>query len=313
MPNFIIGKELKQVQSVVMRDRMAISKINHPRISSDFCIDAVAEVEGINYAVCAAIDTIGRPRRRNILRVIKRVRKEIENMVSAIEPGEDMEELDDEFIKTMRAMNRLTRETGRKEKGFFGFCFAFALRIGQSVRIHWMGDCRSYHFMPREGENALSVSCLTRDNNKLTAEILKKEEENRGAELEMLKNEMIELSRQLECYLGIGNDTDFAKILASQSVDLDLAEGDMLMLTTDGILMPVVRSEVANAGFKLTRDRLYLEQWFARYVENGEYLLDYKGMQIWETMLEDLKTACIKYTSRRRRRYRDDMAVVCMS
>lgn len=291
---------------------MVTATLNHPLASSDFCIESEVRIGGRVYALSGVVDTIGRPSRRRVKRVIKRLRSEMDATVAAVAEDEEMHRFDQRFMETITRINSFTHECGRKQKGFFGFCCSFALRIDREVRVHWIGDCRAYHFRRAECGKSLNVRCLSIDNNKLSTEMLEIEEERPGAEVEMLKNEMIELSRQLEFYLGIGNDRQFAEILGKQTADLELPRGDMLMLTTDGILMPVIRYEVANTGFKLTKERLYLEEWFKRYVENGEYLLDYEGIRIWDAMLADLKSACIKYTTRRRRRYRDDMAVVYM-
>lgn len=293
-------------------NRFETGLISHPRKSSDFCIQAQAEHGGKLYAVNGVLDTIGRPRRSRIKKVVREIKKAVTRLVAESD-SLSLQEFDRKFNVALTSINNFTHEAGKRQSGLFGFCFAFAVSIDRKAIINWMGDCRCYHFKTEmSGNSGNTVECLTRDNNKLTTEMAKIDSENNGAEIEMLKNEMLELSRQLQLYLGIGSDQHFSDALADQSREIEIQPGNMIMLTTDGIVMPIVRYEVANAGFKLSMERLYLENWFVRYLENGEYLRHFKGIEAWRKMFSDMKDACLKYTHKRQH-YRDDMALIYMA
>jgi hypothetical protein len=295
------------------RAKVENGAFTHPRRSSDICVQAGRELGGRDYAVSLVFDTIGRPRRRRIKRVFREAERAVAALGAGLTEEVDLAELDRRFREMMTGLNRFVRETGQAQPGFFGFCFAAAVRVDRELALHWMGDCRSYHFRPGSaGQDRPQVECITRDNNKLTSDILKIDAEKPGAEIELLKNEMLELSRQLQLYLGIGDDGDFAAQIENQTRRVDLEPGDMLMISTDGIFLPIIRYESAKYGFTLNRERLYLEEWLAQYLHNGEYLHDFSGLEVWRRLLEDLKRDCVEYT-RRRRRYRDDMAVIYIS
>ncbi len=296
-----------------MDEMLELKSMTYPRRSSDFCIISSAMRDGRNYAVTGVIDTIGRPRRKYIKKVIGFLRKRADAVVKD-ESLADINSLAGAFQQTLCQANELAETLYKRQKGFLGFCFAFALRVDDSVKITWGGDCRAYSFEPTGdpgSHNACNVRCLTRDNNALESKMRDIHENDEKQEMQMLKSEMLELSRQLKCYIGMGHAERFAKMLEAQTVELTLANEAALMLTTDGLIMPIIRHEVANAGFNLTIERLYLEEWFSRYLTNGEYFRDYRGMAIWDAMIKDIKESCLKYT-RQRRRYRDDMAVIHM-
>jgi len=293
--------------------RIEESSFTHPWRSSDFVIHGESQREGRTFAISGVLDTIGRPRRGRMKKVRGALESSLETVVRDSAVG-DMDSLDARFCEELAGINALTRQVGEKQKGVFGFCLVFAVRVDRSVRIHWMGDCRAYRFSYGQVENGqmdCEAECLTRDNNKLSSKVIEVEEDEEREGLELLKNEMLSLSRQLELYLGIGHDGHFAEKIAEQTARLELGENEALLLTTDGLYVPIVRYAVANAGFKLTSDLLYLEEWFARYIENGEYLRDYAGGAVWDALGADLKKACIKYT-RSKGRYRDDMAALFM-
>lgn len=291
--------------------KVQMGAFSHPRRSSDLFVHHEKTSGAHSCAVSVVLDTIGRPGRGRIKKVFKRMDESVESVVAAYGGG-DIEDADRRFREAMIEMNRFIRKIGSKQRGFFGFCFAATVRVDRSVKIHWMGDCRVYHFhRAAQGEGDIAVNCLTRDNNKLTTDMLAMDKEQPGIEVEMLKNEMLELSRRLTLYMGIRDEDGFAAKLEQQSHQIELALGEMLMITTDGILMPVIRHEVANGGFRLSMQRLYLEEWFEQYLKNGEYLRDFKGIAVWENLVNNLKSACLQYT-RSRKRYRDDMAVIYM-
>lgn len=285
----------------------------HPRRGSDFCIHSTKEHKGSDYTICGVLDTIGRPRRRRMKRIVKEIQAMVTDIVqnSAYDGLEQMDEL---FLEGMKKVNALTRSLGEKEKNLFGFCLAFAVKTAKRVKVHWIGDCRAYRFACTDSGNdrVSSADCLTRDNNRLSTKMHRiEEDEERNDEIELLKNELLDLSRQLEYYLGIGDDDHLVKLLREQSVEVELENRDVLMLSTDGLFMPVLRNAVAHNGFMLSRELLYLEEWLREYINNGQYLQNYEGLESWRAMEEDLKKACIKYT-RGKGRYRDDMAVIFM-
>ena len=276
-------------------------------------MQAGRELGGRDYAVSLVLDTVGRPRRSRIRRVFREAERAASELLAGLTEAVGLEELDRRFREMMTGLNSFVRATGAVQHGFFGFCFAAAVRVDRELAVHWMGDCRSYHF--RRGaaaEGGPAVECLTRDNNKLTSDMLGIDAERPGAEIELLKNEMLELSRQPQLYLGIRSDGDFAAQIGNQTRRIALEPGDMLMVPTDGIFLPIIRYESARYGFTLSRERLYREQWLGQYLRNGEYLQDYSGLEVWRRLPEDLKRDCVEYT-RRRRRYRDDMAVIYSS
>lgn len=295
-----------------MDEHIEVKSMTHPRRSSDFCVLSSAMRDGKNYAIYGVLDTIGRPRRKYIKNVIATIRKKSAALVND-ESICDLQGIASSFRDILCEANEMCREVYSRQSGFLGFCFAFAVRVDESLHVLWGGDCRAYSFIPTRSDanNSCRVRCLTSDNNSLDSRMREIHENDDSQEMQMLKSEMLELSRQLKLYLGMGHQEQFAKSLADQTVEINLAKGEALMLTTDGLIMPIIRHEVANAGFNLTLERLYLEEWFARYLANGEYFRDYQGMDIWDAMINDIKESCLKYT-RQRRRYRDDMAVIHM-
>jgi serine/threonine protein phosphatase PrpC len=176
-----------------------------------------------------------------------------------------------------------------------------------------MGDCRAYHFSweldEDSGKQGCRVKALTRDNNTLTSKLMEVEENEDQESFELMKNELLELSRQLKLYMGISNDENFAQEIARQTISLELDEDDALLLMTDGMYMPIVRHNIANTNFHLTMDMHYLEDWFALYIDNGNYLLNHDGVERWDALARDIRKSCIKYTNTKHR-YRDDMAVI---
>ncbi len=296
-----------------MGETLELKSLTHPRRSSDFCILSSAVRNEKNYAVSGVIDTIGRPHKKYVRKVIGTLRKNTETIVKD-ESITDLQTLGRYVKQTLCEANELAENLYKRQSGFLGFCFAFALRVDNEVQIVWGGDCRAYSFEPTVdagGSSACRVRCLTRDNNSLESRMREIHENDEKQEMQMLKSEMLELSRQLKCYIGMGHSERFIKMLDDQTSELTLERGSALMLTTDGLIMPIIRHEVANAGFNLTLERLYLEEWFGRYLTNGEYFRDFQGMAVWDSMINDIKDSCLKYT-RQRRRYRDDMAVIHM-
>jgi hypothetical protein len=122
-----------------------------------------------------------------------------------------------------------------------------------------------------------------------------------------LKNEMQELSRTLSTFWGVPNQEAAEATLDNNIVYRDLLPGDCVMLITDGVFIPILRSLLDKANFRLHRKQFYLEPWLTEMIANGGYM-DGRSCR---DLLPDVVDRARHYASRKSR-YQDDIAGIAV-
>ena len=275
----------------------------YPRRSSDFCLCALRPPR----ALFGVSDMIGHPeglRWRNYMRVLARdLRRLIEG-----DAGAGLAELQARLTGHLLWHDQQIFEfRQRHDRAAFGFCVLFVFLEGVAGRLHWLGDCRAYRITrsprdPADGSRRFRVRCLTRDHNALAALV-----EDRG-EITLFRDEMIEQAKRLNAFLGLGVEEHNRELLTRATPIEPLTTDDCLLLMTDGLYVPHLRASLDGLNFHLNHERLYLESWLARLLEEADRRIPDDEPNYWSELATILVEETLKLV-RHRRHYRDDMAL----
>ncbi len=274
----------------------------YPWRSSDYCVQAVCPPK----ALFGVSDMVGHPhglRWRNYMRVLNRY---IGRLLSH-HPATDLAGLQELLTEHLLWHDRqIFAFRQLHDQAAFGFCVLFAFFDGTAGRIQWLGDCRAYRItrgpIAADGRRAFRVRCLTRDHNELAEAVA------REGELVLFRDELMERSKRLGAFLGMGDSQHNRNVLV-RSVSIDpLTPDDCVILMTDGIYIPHLRASLDGINFRVNRDRLYLESWFAHMLTEADLRLPPDEPNYWPELATILVEETIKLV-RRRRHYRDDMAL----
>ncbi len=273
-----------------------------PANSSDFCLEAIAPDPAVPAAVYAACDMIGRPQILPWRNYMRRVRRDLQTALAA-EPPRGLDALTALARRVLRLHNELVRAIReRHDRSAFGFCLAMAAVFAGEARIHWLGDCRAY------AVDANGPRCLTRDQNRLQIAVAGRTAED---PLILFKSEMMELSRHLDGFLGMNDEAALDALLDAQDVRFRFGPGAGLLLTTDGLYMPVVRERMDATNHRITEAELYVEQPLAEIFAAADREPVRTAAERWMN-----RAACAARTAvdigRRRPHYRDDIAMILL-
>jgi hypothetical protein len=142
------------------------------------------------------------------------------------------------------------------------------------------------------------VTVLTRDQNGMQHLL-----DERASSI-LFRSEMLELGRQLDCFLGVSDDDLVPRTLEAQDVRVTLDARSCLLMCTDGLYLPLVRARLEERNFDLTADAYYLASWLEEFLSSPPL-----AGRPWAEAIEALIDASLR-EGRKRRRYRDDIAVV---
>lgn len=272
-----------------------------PRRSSDYCLAAVAST-AVPAAIYAACDMIGRPQILPWRNYMRRVQRDLEAALDAA-PPRDLDAVTALTRRVLRHHNELVRAIReRHDRSAFGFCLALAAVFAGEVRIHWLGDCRAYAI------GAEGPRCLTRDQNRLQAAVAGRKEDN---PLVLFKSDIMDLSRHLDGFLGMYDETAMDALLDGQDVRLRLAPGEGLLLTTDGLYMPMVRERMDRTNHRITEADLYIESPLAEVFAQADRRPAADAAGHWMNRAERVVATAVNI-GRRRTRYRDDIAMILL-
>ncbi len=281
----------------------------HPAQSSDRCVIVEGRESTPLRGWFGVADMIGRPARKSWRKYMGAVERQLQRRLEAEHPPDAATH--HALMKTvLREHNRYIHDIAAlHDTSAFGFCVCFASVFDRSGRIFWLGDCRAYRIrhIPRPAPRGpeFEVEALTRDNNALDRFLREKE----GKTL-FFRNELLELSKRLDAFLGIGSEERISDLLDAPPQDFSLDPDTCLMLVTDGFTMPLIRDITAvNNGLDLTD--YYLESWLARLLEREAETQFAGTAPNWPAWIGGL-TAEVRKAATRHPDYKDDVALVCL-
>jgi len=273
-----------------------------PRRSSDYCLEAVASDPAVPAAVYAACDMIGRPQILPWRNYMRRVRRDLQAALDADSPR-DLDAVTALTRRALRHHNELVRAIReRHDRSAFGFCLALAAVYAGEVRIHWLGDCRAY------AVGAEGPRCLTRDQNRLQAAVAGRKDDN---PLVLFRSDIMDLSRHLDGFLGMYDEAAMDALLDRQDVRLRLAPGTGLLLTTDGLYMPMVRERMDATNHRIAEADLYIETPLGNVFAEADRRPAADAAGRWMNRAACAAAAAVDI-GRRRPRYRDDIAMILL-
>jgi serine/threonine protein phosphatase PrpC len=254
-------------------------------------------------AACAIIDTIGDSSRIKTVGVVSLFERKLDAILRT-RANDDLPALGRRVREAMlRVDDAILRIGPRPDHKVFGFCAAVGLVRGQALQVFWLGDCRAYVVRAAAG-GVPAVECLTRDHNDLN-DILQ-----RNGEYEFLKSEMPELSRKLTWYWGSPDRPGLESLLAAQERIVALPPGDAVLFLTDGVYLPILRSLMELAHFRLDGRAYYLEDWMGRFLHKRGCVQAGGGLDLARAHRE--LVAASRESTARHRRYRDSIAVASL-
>ncbi len=282
-------------------------EFSYPRRSSDFCL----RIQCPPRMVFGVADMIGHPhglRWRNYIRVLNRFIAELLRHTQTVGTL-------DEIVAALREHllwhdRQIYEFRMAHDRSAFGFCLILAVVDSTGARLLWLGDCRAYRVRRRSARSAdrpavFDVECLTKDHNALGQTL-----EQRG-ELTVYQAQLPEMTKRLGAFLGIGVEP-VVRGLLEHSVTLPaLTADECLLLMTDGIYMPHLRAQLEGIQQRLSRSQYYLETWFADRLSAADERIPLDEFNYWPELATVLVEETLDLT-RRRRHYRDDMALVGM-
>lgn len=278
--------------------------ITLPRFSSDYCLCAQQPGPDGGAAYFGVADMIGHP---GILRRGQYMNKSerLVRMRLLEEKPDSLAAVDQMITHELARQNPQIRAVCALSENAMGYCLCAAAFYQRTFRIHWLGDCRAYHLRREHsaGEVRYEVRILTQDQNMLHRTLAEK------GELVFLRNELQDLSKKLDCFLGYEDDETVQRTLIGQQVGAELGPDDCLLLMTDGLYMPLVRALLDLTHFKISLKDYYLEDWLSRFLLQTENDRNPGAAARWPELVKALVDAVRKYT-RRRPEYRDDIAVL---
>lgn len=275
----------------------------YPWRSSDYCLTA----RHGNRALFGVADMIGHPqglRWRNYMRVLSRYASRLLELPDQTPSSEIEAHLRDHLLWHDRQIFNFRMS---HDQAAFGFCIATALLDGIEGRLLWLGDCRAYRLRrgPRErnGRRCFQVTCLTTDHNGLGHLI-----ETHG-ETTLFQSEFLEQTKNLDAFLGLGAEEHNRERLSRSVPIAPIEADDCLLLITDGVYVPHLRAQLDGANFRVNRRIAYLESWLANFFAEADLRIPEEEFNYWPELATILIEATLKIV-RRRRHYRDDMALV---
>jgi len=278
-----------------------------PRGSSDYGLAAVHAADGHMSGIYAVTDLIGHPIMLRFGKYMTAVQRDFQELLRRAPPG-DLDALTTAVAREIAARNARIRELRAvKSRGAFGFCLCLAVVCDDACRIFQLGDARAYALRRRADPGGTpGVVPLTSDQNQIQRLLV----ERRG-EMVLFRNELVELSKQLECYWGHPDDATVRRTLevAAAAPPLPLPAGDALLMMTDGLYLPLVRRRMDATNFRLTPEDYYLAPWFAEwFAARAADAAPPDWTALKDDLLRDTETWC-----RRKPRYRDDIAVLLLT
>ncbi|MBU0677257.1 MAG: protein phosphatase 2C family protein [Verrucomicrobia bacterium] len=268
-----------------------------PARSSDEPFFAEDTRGGLTRVVFGVVDTIGKPRSRQLKTFVAGLQRSAVQILKS-SSATSLDELADDASGFLLKGNAEISSMKRSPRdSLFGLCVSLTIVVEKQFRVLSLGDCRTYHVSGDKSQ------CLTRDHNEL-ASILEREEK-----YALLQNELSELSRTLTCHWGTPVTAQLDDVFA-HSLSGSMEDGDLLITFTDGVYLPVVRSVMDLTNCALTRDNYYLEYWMSRVAAEvrKRHGSDFALQDFTGALLEH----CAVSSGFRRKRYRDDIAVVAV-
>ncbi len=227
------------------------SLIYPTRNSSDYCAFFGGGANPVSVGFVA--DTIGDPGVSGLDKFIQHFFEETAEAVMRADPVD----VDDAGVLLSKRLIESTQSLAmlnKKNKPIFGYCLVAAICMHNVYKIYWLGDSRAYHVSwHRSDTDELRFRCLTEDHNMMHALIEKHEE------TQLLQNELMDLSHQLTAHWGMPAER-VKPVLEQQSVKGEMAPGEALLLMTDGIFLPLVRSLTMHQHYRINANILYLNE-----------------------------------------------------
>ncbi len=277
------------------------AELKYPRRGSDFTIWAPSDGGG----VAVILDLIGQTASWGLKRHVTRIERDLDRLAQVWTdlPPDDAGSAFREWILSTNAEIHevVSREDARNpEPGGFSMAAAF-IQHGHG-HVHWLGDCRAY----RVDTAGPACELLTRDHNKLQTVMTDQ------TDFAFLQNEMQEFSRSMHYYWGHPDQERIRKVLADQPGPSALTASQGLLLLSDGMFLPIVRSLLDLNCFRLSEHDFRLDEWMGRFLGSGDYFNPEEPRETpWEDVLNELADFTRRYTNRKAR-YRDDMAGICV-
>ncbi|MCX7819551.1 MAG: hypothetical protein N2652_10175 [Kiritimatiellae bacterium] len=276
---------------------------SYPWRSSDYCLI----VRRGSRALYGVADMIGHPQRlrwRNYMRVLNRYVAQCLD----VPPDHTLATLESQLRDHLLWHDRqIFKFRTSHDQGAFGFCIAAALMDGLGGRLVWLGDCRAYRVRrgPRgaDGRRTFEVACLTSDHNGL-GDLIR----TRG-EVTLFQAEFLEETKRLDAFLGLGAEEHVRELLSRSVPITTLQPDECVMLFTDGVYVPHLRAQLDAANFRLDRQIAYLEPWFEAFFADADRRIPDDEFNYWPELATILVERTLELI-RRRRHYRDDMAIV---
>ena len=278
--------------------RMGVLTFIHPRLSSDYCLAVEWDRPARVFAAC---DLIGRPIGLPWRSYMRRVEADLYRAGLA-DPPRGPDGLATLVRRVLRRHNELIRLIRQQhDRSAFGFCLALAAIWEDEARIFWLGDCRAYRIVGQR------VECLTRDQNELYTAVSGAPPEG----LTLFAAEMSELTHRLEAFLGMAEDERMEQWLDTQDVRVTLDGKTALLLTSDGLYMPLLRARMDRTNHRITPEDLHVESDIAALLAEADRTPSVTLEEFWRRRAQGLAVGALR-SGRRHRHYHDDIAFLLL-
>ena len=276
--------------------RMGVLTFIHPRLSSDYCLAVVWEGAARIFAAC---DLIGRPIGLPWRSYMRHVEEDLYR-AGRTDPPRGLDDLTTLVRGVLRRHNELIRLIRlRHDRSAFGFCLALAAIWEDQARVFWLGDCRAYRIVGQR------VECLTRDQNELYTAVSDAPADG----LTLFAAEMSELTHRLEAFLGMADDERLKACLEAEDVRVTLDGKTALLLTSDGLYMPLLRARMDRTNHRITLEDLRVESDFAALLAEADQTPAASPEEFWRRRAEALALGALR-GGYRHRHYHDDIAFI---
>ncbi len=146
-----------------------------------------------------------------------------------VEPGEDIGDIEELIHSSFHRANQAVFEKGRTKNADMGTTLTAAFIRGETAYIGHVGDSRAYHIRGRE------IGQLTEDHT-LAEDMVRKGKASREEVKDSPMRSMLTRS------IGTGEE-----VTVDPPAQIDLQEGDVLLLCTDGLTNLVEEREMLSA------------------------------------------------------------------
>ncbi len=280
-----------------------------PRRSSDYCL-VVERPRGACLAGWYGVaDMIGRPVRRYGWRgYVRAIERRLRRRLRTADPATEAEHqalLRDELVRHDAYLHDIR---SRHDDSAFGFCVCFAAVYGHACRVYNLGDARAWRLRrqatPGRRTPAFAAHALTRDHNGVDQRL-----RETGSPTAFFGSELLDLSRKLTCFLGIGEAEAVHAAIDESGETFTLEPNECLLLATDGFFMPMIR-EALGLSEGLTLQSFYLEDWLAQLLAREADNLK-TTRPSWSDLVGGL-VAEARAGAARHPAYRDDIALLAL-